>query len=337
MSVMSRKMLFAAGFGTTRPIGEVLAMTTPNTPYVKLYDVDGDVLTAWSNPSPDIATSGIPTDIIVHPSKTFFIARVYSSPYIATCKMNSDRTLTTLTGATGASSDTTSIALNPAGTQLAQCTNSGTVRVFSVSGTTISNPVSLTGLPSYTQYDVAFNHDGSKLAVTGGGITIYNVSGNTYTKIPNAITPVVYGSELIFSRDGSRLALLNQSSPFINVYSVTGDTFTKLPNPDILPPSVGKNLAFNHDGSKLVITHASAPYLTIYSINGNALTKIPNPATLPTGAANGVFFNSTGTKLAVAHTTTPFITVYNVFGDTFTKIANPTSLPGSTGGDVCFG
>jgi DNA-binding beta-propeller fold protein YncE len=136
-------------------------------------------------------------------------------------------------------------------------------------------------------YSTAFSPDGTYLSVAHNSspfITIYKLSGDTFTKLANPdVLPSSTGIGTAFSPDGTYLVVANDSSPFITIYKRSGDTFTKLPDPSTLPPSSGNDAAFSPDGTYLAVAHIDSPHITIYKRSGDNFTKLPNPSTLPTG------------------------------------------------------
>lgn len=106
-------------------------------------------------------------------------------------------------------------------------------------------------LPAGTANGVAFNHDGSLLAVahtTTPFITIYDTNGGD----PDT------------------------------------SNWVKLSNPATLPAGAANGVAFNADGSQLAVAHNNSPYITIYDTN--TWIKIADPAVLPAGNATAVAY-----------------------------------------------
>jgi surface protein len=191
-----------------------------------------------------------------------------------------------------------------------------TVRV--TAGTTgIYVETTPTTLPASSAYRCAFNHNGTRLAVTHNSspyITIYDTTTTPYTKLSNPTTlPAGDGRGCAFNHDGTRLAVAHGKSPYITIYDTTTTPYTKLSNPTTLPASTGYGCAFNHDGTRLAVAHSSSPYITIYDTTTTPYTKLSDPTTLPAYYGLGCAFNHNGTRLAVAHYTSPYITAYGVF------------------------
>jgi len=187
-------------------------------------------------------------------------------------------------------------------------------------------------LPTGPGYGVAFNHDGSLMAVAhwySPYITIYNTSD--WSKVANpSVLPAGAGYGVAFNHDGSLMAVAHWDSPYITIYN-TSD-WSKVANPSVLPAGSGYGLAFNHDGSLLAVAHWDSPYITIY--NTSDWSKIANPSVLPAGAGHDVAFNHDGSLMAVAHFSSPYITIYNT--SDWSKVANPSVLPPNIGYGVAF-
>ena len=121
--------------------------------------------------------------------------------------------------------------------------------------------------------------------------------------VPNG--NAAYG--VAYSPDGSKCAVLCESSPRLRVYNTSNWSAITISGGDIPAAGIGKP-AWSPDGSLLAIGHPSSPYLTVY----NTATWTKNfSMSSPPGTARKVAFNADGTRLAVAHSTSPFLTVYN--------------------------
>jgi WD40 repeat protein len=156
-------------------------------------------------------------------------------------------------------------------------------------------------------------------------------------KLPDPATlPAGAGYGCAFSPDGTYLAVVHLSLPYITIYKRSGDSFSKLANPSTLPISTGYGCAFSPDGTYLAVAHSTSPYITIYKRSGDSFSKLANPSTLPISTGYGCAFSPDGTYLAVAHNTSPCITIYKRSGDTFTKLADPATLPAGAGYGCAF-
>jgi 6-phosphogluconolactonase (cycloisomerase 2 family) len=217
----------------------------------------------------------------------------------------------------------------------------GTIKIYSISGTTPTFLVTPGSGTSSQASGVAFSDDGQFLAAaqsnsadfldvwsitgTGSSASFSNITANVGTKPAAATTGVA------FSPDGNFLAFSHGTTPFVTIYQISGSggsaTFTKLSDPSSLPASTGNGVSFSNDSRFMAVAHTTTPFVTIYEINGTTFTKLDNPANLPAGNGQDVKFSRDGNWMAVAHTTTPFVTIYSIDGTTFTKAANPATLP----------
>jgi hypothetical protein len=167
-------------------------------------------------------------------------------------------------------------------------------------------------------------------------ITIYNRSGDTFTKLANPATlPASTSNGVAWNHDGSSLAVAHATSPFITIYNRSGDTFTKLANPETLPPNTVNDVAWSPDGSKLAVAHSTSPFITVYNRSGDTLTKLANPAVLPPSTGNDVAWSADGTLLLVGHNNAPYLTLYRLSGSTLTRV-DPSELPTDNGVSASF-
>jgi hypothetical protein len=124
------------------------------------------------------------------------------------------------------------------------------------------------------------------------------------------------------------LAVVGDTSPYINVYSQDGDTFTKLTDPTALPGQ-GWGVNFSADGSLLAAGSSTTPYIKIYERDGDTFSV--QSASFDTGAnstAWSVGYSASGDYLYAAMTASPYFMVWSRSGSSYTKLSNPASLPG---------
>jgi hypothetical protein len=97
------------------------------------------------------------------------------------------------------------------------------------------------------------------------------------SKLPDPSTlPTSIGNGASFSPDGTYLAIVHNTSPYVTIYKRDGDTFTKLANPSTLPTSTALGASFSPDGAYLAIAHASSPYVIIYKNKPQAYKSTGN-------------------------------------------------------------
>lgn len=205
-----------------------------------------------------------------------------------------------------------------------------------------TSPISLSNpaiLPTSGANKICWSPNGEFLVVShtvSPFITIYQRSGNTFTKLANPSTlPTggVLGSS--WSPDGQFLATAHSTSPFITIYQRSGSTFTKIADP-VLPPSTGRDVSWTPNSQFLAVAHSSSPYLTVYRRSGTTFTKLTDPTTLPPGTANSVAWCPNGNLLAVRNTngtSSAYLQLYTLTntGTTMVKTTDPVSQPGVSG------
>lgn len=158
-----------------------------------------------------------------------------------------------------------------------------------------------------------------------------------FTKLPNAATlPSSNGNAIAWNKQGTRVAMALNASPYIAIYDTSTYPFTKRTNPSSsnYPAGAATRCSFNPDGTRLAITHANSPYVTIYSVtptSTSAPTKISNPNVLPGANGTACAYSHDGTKLAVAGNGSPYLYIYDTTSEPYTQLNVITSsLPTST-------
>lgn len=123
------------------------------------------------------------------------------------------------------------VAVAPNGVHVAVASDD-TVRIYKLSGTTLTLLTSLTSWPS----GVAFSPDSGYLAVgTYPNISLFKRSGDTFTSLP---APSAGATNMVFSGDGNYLSFLTVSdsgTTSVTTCKRVGDTFTILPPPAVQP------------------------------------------------------------------------------------------------------
>jgi WD40 repeat protein len=183
--------------------------------------------------------------------------------------------------------------------------------------------------PAASPKSIAYNHDGTLLAVASGSspyVEIYNTS--TWDKLSNPGTlPAGDAWAVAFSPDGSLLVVGHNGSPFFTIYD-TSD-WSKLANPASLPAIQVYGAAFSPDGSMLAVVGGDG--LDLY--NTNDWSKVAGEPEFDTWSED-VAWAPDGSLLAIAHQGSPYITIYETA--TWTKIADPGTLPSGTALCVTF-
>ena len=179
---------------------------------------------------------------------------------------------------------------------------------FELEASTIDDPI--TG----TSAEYAWSPDGTKLAVGLGTsrITIYSVSGNTYTKLPAPNVPPSYSVlSMAWSPDGRRLAvgmsddISSSDQNMLFIYDATTTPFSKIADPDVPIKKTRSSddfpvygLAWNPAGTRLAVSTYMNPCLIIYDTTTTPYTKIADPATIVKPRL--VAWSPDGTKLAIS-------------------------------------
>ena len=124
-----------------------------------------------------------------------------------------------------------------------------------------------------------------------------------------AVLPTGQGNDSAFSPDGTYLAVVHATSPFLTVYNRSGDTFTKLADPAVLPAGNGKECTFSADGTYLAVTVDISPYIDIYKRSGDIFTKLAGLTTSP-GGSNSVAYSPDGNYLVLGRPMSPYLSIY---------------------------
>jgi hypothetical protein len=132
--------------------------------------------------------------------------------------------------------------------------------VFNRTGTDTFSLISTSsfvgGLPTGGGYTLAWNQDGSSIAhggPTSPYITIYNRSGDTFTKLSNPATlPTGAVFNIDWSPDGGRLLIGTSVVPRFYAYNRSGNTFTKIATPAQQPANNVTGLKISGTGDLVV-------------------------------------------------------------------------------------
>lgn len=145
---------------------------------------------------------------------------------------------------------------SPDGVYLAMAENSGPkLTVYKRTGSVFAAaPVTIDVAPSSSAKACSFSPDGVYLAVAhsfasssvGDFVTIYQRSGDAFTKVATLATPFsgLNGVGCVFDSTGVYLAVGLDGSPYVRMYSRSGSVFTLLSAPATLPTGPVGKLAF---------------------------------------------------------------------------------------------
>lgn len=214
-----------------------------------------------------------------------------------------------ITDAASTTNSVTHVAWNRQGTSVAVLLrNSPYIAIYNVSGTTFTKLSTPAGMPVATYYGIAWNHDGTSLAISYSGTTllIYNRSGDTFTALPTIATTTgatsYRHSAVDWNHDGTLLAVCGASG--LQVFSRSGDTFTSITLPTLYRTNISA-CSFSADGSELI--YSGSGVLEIFNVSG---TTISRPTTYKFGAVPGMTSYSTSDYFQSASPTSNSFSVY---------------------------
>jgi 6-phosphogluconolactonase (cycloisomerase 2 family) len=259
------------------PDGLFLAIAHATSPFITIYQVDGTGLdttyTALSSPSDLPASTG--NGVAWSPDGRFLAVAHDTSPYCTVYEVNG----ITFTKLDDASSQ------------------------FSAD------------LPAGNGQTVAFSRDGLWMSVahtTTPFVTIYSISGTTFTKVSNPSTlPDGNGRGVAFSSDNQFLAVVHETSPYLSHYRLVSGTWTKQSDPATAPDGTGNRVAFSPNNQLMVVAHDASAYLTVYQayqwldMDGSGATSSYLSATFSTAFSEtlsttaGVAFNGHTIRQAI--------------------------------------
>jgi hypothetical protein len=160
--------------------------------------------------------------------------------------------------------------------------------------------------------------------VTTPFITFMRVYAGTIQKLANpASLPNVRCSDVAVSPDGSLVAFLQTSSPYLGLYTNTNYTFTKQTAPATQPDGHGQ-LAFSPGGNYLFTKQTfTSPYYKLYQVIGTTFQAITGGLDVtPTSGIQGFAFSPDDAMLAITYGTT--LRIYRRQGNAFTSVASVT-------------
>lgn len=284
------------------PDGSLFAIAHTTTPFVTVYDIQGNTFTKLASPAQLPAGNG--ASVAFSPDSTILFVGHTTTPFLTMYGISGNaqnRVLTKFGGTapfTLPASQVNGLSMSPYG-YLATCgTTSPFIRVYSVSGS------------------------GTNAVVSDAGATF---NGTATGSLP---ATGVQGCQ--FNPAGDAFVATEASSPFIDLYQVGGTSFTRCKDPSSLPTSAPIDVTWDDDSTFSAPDGGSLFHLNIYStgslVGGSCqATKSTEPAVLPTSGINGVDFSPDGNILTLGVTNSPFILQYNF--PALTQITAPSSLP----------
>lgn len=184
--------------------------------------------------------------------------------------------------------------------------------------------------PPNNAFDVAFNSDGTRLAVlhnpaekpsAGNLLTIYDTTDFSALP-PPAEPPTATGAfgRVFFSPNGSFLAVTDNNKHVI-VFNTsdwsraTTITFTNSPN----------CVVFSSDNSYLAVGTSDSPYLAVYHTSDWSAVTL---SVTPTADVDSAAFSPDGNYLAVGYEASPYLMVLNTAD--WTQVASTPAIPSNS-------
>ncbi len=314
---------WAIGAGWS-PNGEFLAVAHQTTPFVTVYQRSGTTFTKLVGGGGQFSSTlptGSGNSAEWSPSGEFLAVAHGTTPFISIYQQ-SGTTFTKLTDpAILPTGNGQCLAWSPNGEFLAiGHSTTPFITVYQRSGTTFTKLVGGGGqfsstLPTNVGTGIAWSPDGQFLCYAHNGspyITIYQVSGTTFTKVTNPSNlPTATAIECEWSPDGQFLVVTYSAAPGMIIYQQSGTTFTKVTNPAIMPNgTIAQGIAWSPNSKFLAIGQELTPFILIYQRSGTTFTKLTDPASLPVSSGDSLTWSSNGEFLITTHNGTPFIAMY---------------------------
>jgi hypothetical protein len=184
--------------------------------------------------------------------------------------------------------------------------NAGHVRVYDLSGnswTQVGQDIDGEAARDESGWSVSLSSDGSRVAIGAiyntasntGHVRVYELSGNTWTKVGQDIDGEAANDEsgysVSLSSDGSRVAIgaygnagTASYAGHVRVYELSGNTWTKVGQDidgEAAGDESGRSVSLSSDGSRVAIgarnNHGSAPgsgHVRVYDLIGNTWTQV---------------------------------------------------------------
>ena len=314
---------------------------------ISVFTVDpiSGILTALS---PSIVTgAGLnnPVAIAISPTGTFaYAVNVYSNTVSMFSVNSSTGLLTALSPATvstdsscGAGSNSSSIAIHPAGTfaYVANiCTDS--VSMFSINTSTgIFSPLST---PSVNSGDfprwIAINPAGTFAYVANfydDTVTIYSIANSGILTAVNTISAFSQPSQIAFHPGGNYAYVTNYNASSISIVDLQNNTVTG----SVLTGNGPSQIAFNPDGTNAYVVNRNSNTISMFSFGSDGSLIPLSTATIATGAAPvSIGINPSGAYAYVSNSGDNTVSMYAINSSTGTLSA--LSTPVATGTNPFF-
>lgn len=140
-----------------------------------------------------------------------------------------------------------------------------------------------------------------------------------YATLPSYVNAA--GRGVAYSNDGTMLAFIFGSSPYLRIYDITTDPYTVITNPTTLPSAGLYSVTFTDDDAYLVIGGSSGSFMYIYDTSTIPFTLVSNPSTSPTNMIRYMAATTNGSNLlALGDQNSPYFFMYDTSTNPFTLI-----------------
>ena len=244
--------------------GEQLAVSSGTTPYIKIFDIDGENFVEVPQTITGVALNGGSKYVRCSNDNNMIVSLLSGISWSILLRVpNSVNTWKGITVPSANLVNLTRIAIHPGnniiaiGGRYSDSNGSGGVSIMTVSGETVTRIQTFTN--TYETTGLEFSPDGKYLALTYSTNTVdvyvMNESTGLWQKLP-ALSPALSSgaTSCAFSHDGMYLTASIASTPYLITYKIgDGDTFTKIPNPTELLTSYCRCMAFSPDTEHLYV------------------------------------------------------------------------------------
>lgn len=181
--------------------------------------------------------------------------------------------------------------------------------------------------PEVFKYEAPFVVFGHSNTTSTGGVylTMARIYANSIQNINSSLSaqPTYRIVDVAVSPDGTKLAYLQRSAPYLGWYSISNYIFTRQTAPAAQPPAYGQ-MAFSPRGQYLLTEQSfEPPYAHLFRVTTSGFESISSPFDVnPSASVEGFAFSSDDSYLALAYGTT--LHVYQRTGDSYSTAATAT-------------
>lgn len=292
--------------------GNVLVVSTDNSPYIFTYDWDG---TSWiKRPTPAITpASTTPNSASITPDGNIISFSHSIAPYVEVYDWNGTNWIKRvaipdpLNGPTGA-------VLSANGTVLATSNMfSPYMSTYGWDGANWAKRPTPSSPPSNFNRDVAISADGNRLVMAFQGapyMVTYFWDGAAWIRQPTPAINIGENVKATMTPDGNVIAFACSASPYVIVYDWNVTDWISRSNPTVLSATDFNNVGLSDDGSIVACAFGATPYIIVYDWDGTNWIKRPTPDVVPSYGLS-VKLSSNGDKLVMGHDSSPWFTTYD--------------------------